>query len=87
MTSSGQPVSKTIKQAIAKWSQLWSCSVIPKPAAFAVRSGARVSMPGMMDTVLNLGLNDTTINGLIEGSVMSGLPMIAIVALSKCMAM
>lgn len=38
------------------------------PLLFAVRSGARVSMPGMMDTVLNLGLNDTTIKGLIERS-------------------
>ena len=32
----------------------------------SVRSGARVSMPGMMDTVLNLGLNDTTVRGVIE---------------------
>ena len=31
----------------------------------SVRSGARVSMPGMMDTVLNLGLNDTSLQGLI----------------------
>ncbi|MDF2378661.1 MAG: pyruvate, phosphate dikinase [Candidatus Gracilibacteria bacterium] len=37
-----------------------------KPLLFSVRSGARVSMPGMMDTVLNLGLNDTTIQGLIK---------------------
>lgn len=36
------------------------------PLLFSVRSGARVSMPGMMDTVLNLGLNDTTIQGLIR---------------------
>ncbi len=36
------------------------------PLLFSVRSGARVSMPGMMDTVLNLGLNDETIKGLIE---------------------
>ena len=35
------------------------------PLLVSVRSGARVSMPGMMDTVLNLGLNDTSINGLI----------------------
>lgn len=35
------------------------------PLLFSVRSGARVSMPGMMDTVLNLGLNDETIQGLI----------------------
>ncbi len=34
------------------------------PLLISVRSGARVSMPGMMDTVLNLGLNDTTILGL-----------------------
>ena len=34
------------------------------PLLLSVRSGARVSMPGMMDTVLNLGLNDTTVEGL-----------------------
>ncbi len=34
------------------------------PLLVSVRSGARVSMPGMMDTVLNLGINDTTVNGL-----------------------
>ena len=39
-----------------------------KPLLVSVRSGARVSMPGMMDTVLNLGLNDTTIDGLIAAS-------------------
>ena len=35
-----------------------------RPLLVSVRSGARVSMPGMMDTVLNLGLNDTTVEGL-----------------------
>ncbi|HTX55390.1 MAG TPA: pyruvate, phosphate dikinase [Candidatus Baltobacteraceae bacterium] len=35
------------------------------PLLVSVRSGARVSMPGMMDTVLNLGLNDTSLQGLI----------------------
>ena len=39
-----------------------------KPLLVSVRSGARVSMPGMMDTVLNLGLNDTTVEGLAKGS-------------------
>ncbi|WP_062428882.1 pyruvate, phosphate dikinase [Treponema endosymbiont of Eucomonympha sp.] len=34
------------------------------PLLVSVRSGARVSMPGMMDTVLNLGLNDATVRGL-----------------------
>jgi len=38
------------------------------PLLLSVRSGARVSMPGMMDTVLNLGLNDHTIQGLIEAT-------------------
>ncbi len=36
------------------------------PLLLSVRSGARVSMPGMMDTVLNLGLNDETVQGLIN---------------------
>jgi pyruvate,orthophosphate dikinase len=35
------------------------------PLLFSVRSGAKVSMPGMMDTVLNLGLNKNTVQGLI----------------------
>jgi pyruvate,orthophosphate dikinase len=39
-----------------------------KPLLVSVRSGARVSMPGMMDTVLNLGLNDVTVEGLAAGS-------------------
>lgn len=38
------------------------------PLLVSVRSGARVSMPGMMDTVLNLGLNDTTVQGLAKQS-------------------
>ena len=35
------------------------------PLLISVRSGARASMPGMMDTILNLGLNDTTVQGVI----------------------
>jgi pyruvate,orthophosphate dikinase len=38
------------------------------PLLVSVRSGAPVSMPGMMDTILNLGLNDETVNGLIRQS-------------------
>ncbi|EZP52672.1 MULTISPECIES: pyruvate, phosphate dikinase [unclassified Sphingomonas] len=38
------------------------------PLLVSVRSGARVSMPGMMDTVLNLGLNDATVEGLAARS-------------------
>ncbi|PIR35134.1 MAG: pyruvate, phosphate dikinase [Bdellovibrio sp. CG11_big_fil_rev_8_21_14_0_20_39_38] len=36
------------------------------PLLFSVRSGARASMPGMMDTVLNLGLNEETVEGMIK---------------------
>src|SRR3954447_12762020 len=36
------------------------------PLLVSVRSGAKFSMPGMMDTVLNLGLNEDTLHGLIE---------------------
>ncbi|MGG5886445.1 pyruvate, phosphate dikinase [Falsiroseomonas sp. HC035] len=39
-----------------------------RPLLVSVRSGARVSMPGMMDTVLNLGLNDATVDGLAAAS-------------------
>ncbi|HZT87207.1 MAG TPA: pyruvate, phosphate dikinase [Stellaceae bacterium] len=39
-----------------------------KPLLVSVRSGARASMPGMMDTVLNLGLNDRTVLGLARNS-------------------
>jgi len=38
------------------------------PLLFSVRSGARESMPGMMDTILNLGLNDQTVNALAKKS-------------------
>ena len=38
------------------------------PLLFSVRSGARISMPGMMDTVLDLGLNDKTVKGLAKAS-------------------
>ena len=38
------------------------------PLLLSVRSGAKVSMPGMMDTILNLGLNDETVQGLARSS-------------------
>lgn len=40
----------------------------PNPLLVSVRSGARVSMPGMMDTILNLGLNDDTVEALAQKS-------------------
>ena len=39
---------------------------LKNPLLLSVRSGARVSMPGMMDTILNLGLNDKTVNALAQ---------------------
>ncbi|MGZ8869228.1 MAG: pyruvate, phosphate dikinase, partial [Thermoanaerobaculia bacterium] len=39
-----------------------------RPLLLSVRSGARASMPGMMDTILNLGLNDATVKGLASSS-------------------
>lgn len=45
-----------------------------RPLLVSVRSGAPVSMPGMMDTVLNLGLNESTLNGLLR---MTGNPRLA----------
>jgi pyruvate, orthophosphate dikinase len=39
-----------------------------EPLLVSVRSGAAVSMPGMMDTVLNLGLNDVAVEGLVEST-------------------
>ncbi len=39
---------------------------IDNPLLVSVRSGARASMPGMMDTILNLGLNDEVVEGIIR---------------------
>ena len=43
-------------------------SYAANPLLISIRSGSRASMPGMMDTVLNLGLNDDTVQGLAAGS-------------------
>jgi pyruvate,orthophosphate dikinase len=45
-----------------------------RPLLVSVRSGAAVSMPGMLDTVLNVGLNDATVDGLVR---MTGNPRLA----------
>ncbi len=41
---------------------------LQNPLLVSVRSGARASMPGMMDTILNLGLNDDVVNAMIKGN-------------------
>jgi len=50
---------KTIEKDVGK-----KFGDLKNPLLLSVRSGARVSMPGMMDTILNLGLNDKTVNAL-----------------------
>lgn len=56
-----------VMSALAKIEKLMGATFgnAKDPLLLSVRSGARVSMPGMMDTVLNLGLNDVTLKGLI----------------------
>ena len=55
-------ISKIEKKTGKKWNSK------ENPLLVSVRSGAAISMPGMMDTILNLGINDTTIQGLAEKS-------------------
>ncbi|MGE4334095.1 MAG: pyruvate, phosphate dikinase [Macellibacteroides sp.] len=57
-----------VKNAIANIEQLMNATFgdIENPLLVSVRSGARASMPGMMDTILNLGLNDEVVEGLIR---------------------
>ena len=54
------------------------------PLLFSVRSGARESMPGMMDTILNLGLNDKTVVGLAKKLQIHASLGTVIDALYKC---
>ena len=59
-----------VDEAVAKIEKLMGSKFgdTENPLLLSVRSGARVSMPGMMDTVLNLGLNDETVQGLIKST-------------------
>ena len=58
---------------------------VENPLLVSVRSGARQSMPGMMDTILNLGLNDESVEGLPRRPATRALPTIAIAALCRCL--
>jgi pyruvate,orthophosphate dikinase len=57
-----------LETALKKLEKDYGCKFGDKdnPLLLSVRSGARASMPGMMDTVLNLGLNDSTVEGLLK---------------------
>ncbi len=68
----GKSVDEAIKQIESQLSKRFGAR--SNPLLVSVRSGARDSMPGMMDTILNLGLNDETVEGLAE---ISGNPRFA----------
>jgi len=59
-------VKKNIAKIEQKTGKKWNSKT--NPLLVSVRSGAAISMPGMMDTILNLGLNDQTVLGLAEKS-------------------
>ena len=59
-------VKKHIAKIEKKTGKKWNSN--QNPLLVSVRSGAAISMPGMMDTILNLGLNDNTVKGLSEKS-------------------
>jgi pyruvate,orthophosphate dikinase len=63
-----QKLSKEIKDNLKKMERIIGARFgdSNNPLLVSVRSGAKFSMPGMMDTILNLGLNDKTIQGLIK---------------------
>ena len=56
------------------------------PLLVSVRSGARASMPGMMDTVLNLGMNDATVESLAKRAAIPASHGIATVVSCRCTA-
>lgn len=59
-------VKKNIAKIEKKTGKIWNSD--SNPLLVSVRSGAAISMPGMMDTILNLGLNDKTVAGLANKS-------------------
>ncbi len=59
-----------VREAVTKLEEIMECKFnsTDMPLLLSVRSGARASMPGMMDTVLNLGLNDETVVALAKAT-------------------
>ncbi len=64
----GDDIQKQINDALAQLEKLTEQQLgsTEKPLLVSVRSGAKFSMPGMMDTILNLGLNDTTVDAMAK---------------------
>ena len=65
-----KPLNAQVEEALEKMEKLTNKKFgdIANPLLISIRSGARRSMPGMMETVLNVGLNENTIKGLIAQS-------------------
>src|SRR5690242_7534564 len=63
----GDDIQKQIKEGLARLEGLTEQQLgsPERPLLVSVRSGAKFSMPGMMDTILNLGLNDTTVKAMV----------------------
>lgn len=87
----GEKISKEIEEEIfenlKKLEEITGKTLgdVENPLLVSVRSGARASMPGMMDTILNLGLNDNVLKGMAEK--MKDLHMTATEDLFKCLVM
>ena len=66
----GRKIKAEIMENIAKMEEINGKKFgdLKNPMLVSVRSGARASMPGMMDTILNLGLNDEVVNAMIQGN-------------------
>ena len=66
----GRKINEEIMENIAKMEEINGKKFgdLKNPMLVSVRSGARASMPGMMDTILNLGLNDEVVNAMIQGN-------------------
>jgi pyruvate,orthophosphate dikinase len=61
-------LSEQVRKALTRVEKVTGCvfGSEEKPLLLSVRSGSRESMPGMMDTILNIGLNDRTLHGLAK---------------------
>ena len=64
----GSDIQKQVDEALARLESVTEQKLgsTERPLLVSVRSGAKFSMPGMMDTILNLGLNDTTVKALAK---------------------
>ena len=75
-----EDIKQEIKTAMAKLEKITDKKFgdPSNPLLVSVRSGARASMPGMMDTILNLGLNDEVVAGLAKKLIIQDVHMIHI---------